>query len=381
MDEYNLLTKTLLAKGYSTRHYPDYVKIPVNGGNQPALDNMQGGFVYQRDFIYKMPFMTGCGLYVMGKHCISDLHFMGEEWSYENNNPVIFCPFKRGQCEQNDISLWEGLDNGEGHCFCTCHRADVYQYEMSVERIEKEKEEEKKRLLEAYAKKKQDRICEHHMRFDEKTKTWALYYNPMRCVKEGCRGFCALRGRALSTKRGNVFYDLKVTTLRKDDTFFCGEPLIAIEKGKRLLTHPASMDICQAVAKMDPVHIWEKEWWNRYSWLHMYDPDLKIEILNVRAQAKESRDLLQDLEDIKAGISIVHESDRIAASKEVKRQQKKERFDRQKMVIEKKILDHGLLGLPAHEQVQAKKKLGDEQIAALEEKRANQPVQLSLFDL
>ena len=61
MYEYNELTKALLAEGYSTEDYPDYVEIDTSRlpGTDP-LHNSGGGFVYKRSYIQELVYMTGC---------------------------------------------------------------------------------------------------------------------------------------------------------------------------------------------------------------------------------------------------------------------------------------------------------------------------------
>ena len=58
-----------------------------------------------------------------------------------------------------------------------------------------------------------------------------------------------LRGRPLSKKTGNIYYDLKVSTIRKDDTFFAGEPVVTITRGKKFLQSKVSVDICEEIVK------------------------------------------------------------------------------------------------------------------------------------
>lgn len=62
---------------------------------------------------------------------------------------------------------------------------------------------------------------------------WSLKYDPMKC-RCGPGEYCTLRGRPLSEKTGNIYYDLKVSTIRKDDTFFAGEPVVIDHKGKEI---------------------------------------------------------------------------------------------------------------------------------------------------
>ena len=221
---------------------------------------------------------------------------------------MIRCPFWKGTCEKNDRLLCNQSEEKGSLNFCVCHRDGYYSYEESLEKVRDKRDWEKKKLYEEHSQKQGGKICQSHMRYDEKKKQWDFIYDPMVCTKMCNIGFCSLRNKNLDSKRGKVFYDLKVMTVRKDDTFFQGEPLVSIEKGRRLLEKPVSMDICREVAKMGTEHIRDDVWYNCFSYLHLYDRDLKIEILNLRAESRESRDLEPDLEDIRNGITVVHQS-------------------------------------------------------------------------
>ena len=58
-------------------------------------------------------------------------------------------------------------------------------------------------------------------------------------------------GHELDKKRGNVFYDVKISYLRNDlnGTLFEGQVDTQIIKGKKLFDHPVSMDICKICAR------------------------------------------------------------------------------------------------------------------------------------
>ncbi|MEI3474602.1 MAG: hypothetical protein V8Q93_15100 [Blautia faecis] len=68
--------------------------------------------------------------------------------------------------------------------------------------------------------------------------------------------------------------------------------------------------------------IFRKEWFNGYSMQALYDPDLKVEILNVRVAARLIRDKVQDLQDEKAGINVSYEADFAKANKKWKQKRK-----------------------------------------------------------
>lgn len=136
MYEYNELTKALLAEGYSTEDYPDYVEIDTSRlpGTDP-LHNLGGGFVYKRSYIQEMVYMTGCGMCVKGDNTISNVTYYGS-WNHENDCPVIRCPIDREKCEANDKRLHKDLRSGLSYiCYCVCHRTNhEYNYETSFEK-------------------------------------------------------------------------------------------------------------------------------------------------------------------------------------------------------------------------------------------------------
>lgn len=372
MNEYNLLTEELLLAGFTQENYPEYVIIPAGSSGEKPLDNGYGGFEFKRDYLNKLCYQTGCGLSVRAENCINDMSYMGITWCYENDNVLIKCPYYKKDCKSNHPILVQM----QNFCFCTCHMADQYDYGNSIERILKEKDAEKEKLYQRFIQEHNGKVCRNHMFYEPKEKRWELRYDPIKCAKRCSFGYCPMRTRMLVKEKGNVFYDVRVSTLRKDGSLFDGEPIVSMLKGKKFLERQVSMDICRAIAASGKDAIFSKEWWNGYSMCKMYDPDLEIEILNIRAERRECRDLEQDLEDIRNGIAVVHESDRIKAEKEKKQFRKQKRLER----LERKIAKNGYGALNDAEKRLAGKLIGIERIKILEEKKSSQPEanQLSL---
>lgn len=112
----------------------------------------------------------------------------------------------------------------------------------------------------------------------------------------------------------------------------------------------------------------------------------RIEILNIRAETRESRDLMQDLADISNGITISYCSDEERVKKEKRAQNNEKRIQR----LKKKILDKGYDSFQPYDldKIHADKWLGKERIMELQNQRqvllketAEQPVQMTLFDI
>lgn len=369
---YNELTKRLLNEGYTAEHYPDYVTIQ---DWKKDLDNFYGGFSYQPWWIYKQTFRTPCGLQVQGLQAMSSMSFRGLDWTYENDLACIHCPYKRTDCEKRHPYLREG--SGVLKDWCNVHlTGEPYSYEGSVEELRKIREDEIHQQKLSFILQKNGRACEKLMRYDPSEDCWKMEYDPADCARFRCSGFCPMKGRELEQKRGNVFYDLKITgrDYSKDGTLFEGERFTRITKGIRALAYPVSLDICKAYSRLckDEIN------WRVYNQYHR----------ELFFAEYHSRDLLQDLEEIRAGITICHASDQ--EKQEI--QEKRERRTRARKIklkrLEKKILDKGYENLPPHsiDRVHADKWLGEERLKELDRLREqrlreeqDKPVQLSLF--
>jgi len=192
-----------------------------------------------------------------------------------------------------------------------------------------------------------------------------------------------------------VFYDLKIRRQRidLDGTLFEGKVDSSITRGRKLFSHPVSMDICRACVKLCRDRI-ERDVGLEYSHqlfnAEYYGKEFSVEVLNVRAERRESRDLMQDLEDIRNGIQIVHASDMEKRDSENKRERRQQRRESAVRRLEKKLMEQGYESLEefSADRRHADKWLGPERIAELEKMRREkenekkeQPVQLSLFDM
>lgn len=398
MKKYNVLTERLLAEGYTADNFPkDKVHIAHGCYSGNPLDNIYGGFEYNRIFCESFTYKTGCGMYVKGINVLSSMGFMGEEWCHENDNPVIRCPFDKPDCPCNDPRLHEVSGGGTCiQCWCVCHRTDEsYEYENSFEKVEKERQEEKNRKYKEYSDAHNGRVCENHMFYDERTRTWSQHYEPTRCAALcfSQNGYCPILGRQLSRKRGNVYYDLKESGAVKKTSdqisMFDKDRWERATKGIRYLKKPCSMDICEAIVKTQADDI-RRNYEINHSSEFMMDRTWKFEIYNIRAESKPSRDLLQDLQDIRDGIPIYFEDDLIKSEKE--RKKSKRELSKKKAIdkLEKKIIEVGYSNLEEHslDRVHADKWIKPDRLEELEKirdrkikEKQERPVQLSLFDM
>lgn len=400
MSKYNLLTQRLLSEGYTADNYPKD-KVHIAGGYHTAstgpLDNVYGGFEYNRVYSDNFLYKTGCGMYVKGSNVLTHMGYMGEEWCHENDNPVVRCPYDKAECPLNDNRL-HGIFGGGNciQCWCACHKTDEpYDYDHSFEKAEKDRKDEERRKYQEYADAHNGRICQNHMYYNERTREWNMYYEPAECASMcfAQNGYCPVLGRKLNKKRGNVYYDLKTSGIKKQTeaqrSLFDGERWTHIEKGMRVFKNPCSMDICEAFIKVQSDKILS-DYKVNHSTEYLFDKSFKAEILNIRAESKPSRDLMQDLQDIRDGIEISHASDNEKQKKEAKKEKRK--LAKQKNIerLEKKIIEVGYENLVEYsvDRVHADKWLTPEHLEELEQIRQQKikeeqekPVQLSLFDM
>lgn len=391
MKGYNLFTQDLFSQGYSFENYPDCAKLPHNGCDRHLFDIL-GGFEYEKHYLYEKVYATGCGLLCKGSEfSCGYMSYAGIDWKPENNNPVVCCPYRTNRCPLRHPLLDQV--NGGALCKisqCDCHEVHLpYDYEQSIQKVHDEQNRLIRQQYKKFCEKKQNHVCHWHTHYNYWTKEWQQTYDPVICAKmcQNIGGICDLRHTPISKKRGNVFYDLKITKIRHDDTFFNGQEEISIQKGCRFLDTGTSITICENIAQYGKSHIIYKAT-NRYSRETLID-GWKLEVLNIRAEQRESRDLLQDLQDIRDGITVTHASDQIKQSKEAKRQRRLDRKEKRERLLAQKIVQNGWNNIAPHsaDYFHAIKWFGDEKILELENHhqeylaaKQNEPKQLNLFE-
>lgn len=309
----------MFAEDYTPDNHPEYVKWV----------DCKYEFEYTSEFLRNSIWEAPCGLLKKGISMNWEMGYMGISWRPENNNPCFTCPLGKVDCELNH-ELLRGRKSS-GNVQCAFHLTDrPYDYEKSVEKIEDEKEAYKNQLLEEfYQKLKRQGHC-HCIRWDNNKQMWFADYNPADCARYKCSNpECVLTGKPIDEKKKNVFYDLKITRYRRDGGLWDGEEIVSIIKGKKVFQSPVSATICEAYAKFNYNDILE----NEKSKLHkeiFLNPDIKVEILNVRVEWRETRDLLQDLQDVANGIKVIHNSD-------LQKQTRAEKSERRKLRKQKRI--------------------------------------------
>lgn len=373
----NKITLKLLDEGYTKDQTPPGMR---------RWNEFEGGWTYDFRSGRGIVFETPCGLLLQRAELGSSgyMSYMGVDWTEENDCPTIVCPYydRQEPCQLNHPLLREH-DTAGGHYehlyFCAAHETDrAFDYEQSVSRVRDLAKAEMEQLWQVFSEKHHGRVCRHHSRYNRKTKQWSMHYDPMICRMYQCT-MCAVLGKPLSAKRANVFYDLKKTWTEKGQGLFPDEERASVKKGIKLLEKPISETLCEAIVKSCRREIIDREMMRHHA--DLFFKRYALEVLNIRAERRESRDLLQDLRDIQDGIEVVHESDQKKAAAAKKSEKRKKNQEERIRRMEKKILSVGWVGLSTKERRQAEKLIDDDRLAELDDMRAERlsEVQISLF--
>ena len=137
-----------------------------------------------------------------------------------------------------------------------------------------------------------------------------------------------------------------------------------MEKGCKLLDRATSLTICEAIVKYGRRSI-EERIRSRFHRELFFDKTLKIEIISARAARVDTRDIIQDLQDIANGIQVIHAADSLKAAKEQKRARRAAAKAQRIRKVERMILTHGWEDLDDIWKRRAEKLLDEERIDEL----------------
>ena len=317
-----------------------------------------GGWEYKRSVTQKFVFQTPCGMLVKGDKVTGDMSYMRVKWSFENDNAVVNCPFYTlHYCPlRHPLLQGEYVYNYRSRLgyfkHCAVSRTDIpWDYANSVEKVLDDNQKEEDALWTAFYHQRKGRVCRHQCHYNRSEKKWYVHYDPLICAHYNCQ-HCAVLDKPISAKKANVYYDLKKTQVVKGTGFMPDETVISVNKGIKLLR--ASETICDAIVKYARHHIQSKVYLENHSFCFFGGT---VEVLNVRAERRESRDLLQDLQDVANGISVTHQSDITRQNKEEKHKRWLDSQQRRADRFMKLIRTNGFENLSASDQHRAKKHL------------------------
>lgn len=189
----------------------------------------------------------------------------------------------------------------------------------------------------------------------------------------------------------NVYYDIRRTWITRKG--FLEDTKTAIEKGVKVFPRPvartdAEIWLARKKAEFDPFEDKyiinpritpldrQQSYFSKHHrrWPEYDYFEFRYEVENIRIEARETRDLLQDLQDVAEGIEVVHASDAIKVTKEQKKARKKEAAEQKAKRAEKKLLAVGWDTLEDFEQKRIYKVLGEDRVHEIRQRMA-EPVQ------
>lgn len=354
MQYYNELTKRLFAQGYTEESFPDYIK---------EYNSFYGGYIYKADYRESIVYLTGCGIEITGKDVIGTMMYLGQDWSYENFNPVIVCPYAKSECEDNHPLLKTRARSGLD--YCACHPKEEGECpDKTLKEVQAREEDWRKRALAEYKTRNAGHYCLNHMRYSKESNQWILDYKPLKCEYCSADTTCSLWGRNLSPVKGNVYYDSKVE-YASEDTILDESVKTVVYRAIPVLKANVSMTICEQIASFCADEILKKEFY------HPYDmPTLiKSKNFNIRALETVLPDEAMDRQEALAGATIIYHRDIADELQRKKDQTKSELIRRKEQEAREFILENGFEELKGYEKRRLLKYLSWDQITFLTQLR------------
>ena len=362
MKGYNKLTERLLAEGWTQDQTPP--------GCRP-WNQWYGGWTYNYRQRMHTVFETPCGLLYKRTDLQHSGHmsYMGVDWTDENDCMTVLCPHYdiEGPCPLNHPLLQNSVGGcrGERLHFCAVHQTDKeWSHEKSAQAVIDAQNAEKERRWEEYSQKRNGRVCRFHSRYNRRTKEWTIHYSPEECTY-GCT-YCSILQKPIdNSKKGKVFYDEIRRIHVEGEGLFQDDVKTVIRKGIPLFEKPRPLVICEAIAKYGLSMVKWRLHMAHHSEL-FFNKNLTIEWVNFRAEKSAGRDLLQDLEDVANGITVIHEADQRKQKVDSKRQRKAAATENRKKTAEKKIRSGFLDTATEYERKRMEKLLGSDRVEELE---------------
>lgn len=380
----NDLTKKLYAEGWTREKHPDY----VFWGD---FENFSFCWEYALTLVWETP----CGLLAEGRSlATADTSYGGVWYCPENGNPLLSCPYHKKSCEH----IPEGLRSK--FAWCPCHLTDrPYDYEHSAEKVEHEADRRRKKQ---YMELTGGQCCACVVGCDGYNGGLVeVKYDVQTCINMRCQNeFCSIRKKRRDLRKVNIFYDIRRTFITRQGFF--EDTTVKLEKGRKVFPKPvaktdAELWLAMKKATFDPIkdkHIVSPklsgedrrmEYFSKHhrSWPGYEYFEFHYEVENIRIEARETRDLLQDLRDAAEGISVIHASDQEKAAKQKKRDAKEMRREQKERAKRKRQEQRFLAGELSDMTTYWARTLGKERCEELLRERGKQEngseEQISLF--
>lgn len=320
----NLLTQRLMQQGYTEADPPKGYRWGWNGWEYNAM---------QRNNIV---IITPCGLIGKGTEAI-DVGWDGTDWTLENENPVIPCPWGQGELFK---TCTRRKPMPRNLCTCKIGTNTNLDWSRTIRMAKDEMEAYRRQKLAEYAET--HGMCPFMTRFDDSTGKVVQYHSIADCASQECQ-YCSLFGRENDKAKANVYYDLVMSKYVDYGNMLPGEWITTKRKGIKFFDRQVPVNICKRLlSKQSEIverqsnksEISIAEFFAKY-----HNMPFKWHIENVRMEKRESRDLMQDLQDAKDGITVIHASDVERTKAEKKRADRKARQERKKRKIDKRIAE------------------------------------------
>lgn len=323
----NDLTRSLYDAGWTREHHPDN----VYWGD---FEN----FCYKWEYLKETVWKTGCGLLVEGLTVrMSDVSYGGIWFCPENGNPVIRCPYSRRDCEHQTGELSK-------YCMCVCSHSDAcYDYQNSVEKVERELS---KKSQAKYLELTGGQYCACVVGSNGfKPGEYQIDFSPDRCIQYGCKNeVCSVTKKRRDLSKVNIYYDIRREWFTR--TGLIEDQRTAIEKGVKVFPKPlartdAELWLARKKASYNPFlsktvidpHLSgedrQQEYFSKHhrSWPGYDYFEFRYSVENIRIEARETRDLLQDLKDVAAGLEVYHAADQQKAVDQAKKDARQKRAE------------------------------------------------------
>ena len=180
-------------------------------------------------------------------------------------------------------------------------------------------------------------------------------YDVNQCIRLGCKNeFCSIRKKPRDLTKVNIYYDIRRTRITRIG--FLDETHVELEKGVKVFPHQiartdAEIWLKTKQAQYDPItskHVIDprrtpldrqQEHFSKYhrTWPGYDYFEFHYDVENIRIEARETRDLLQDLQDVAEGIEVFHQADLLKAAKKKKSDDKAARVVAKERAAKKRL--------------------------------------------
>lgn len=321
--ETNRLTERLTAQGADPANSKTWPKevYSIDGKN----------FLWRHEWIYTRDWEAPCGLMHRGHgQSWGDCYIKGEYHCTENDNPLFRCPCPERACPHR-LQLPPGIN-------CEFHPAGrEYDPSQEIDSIEREKLNRKWSafLKDAANHPGYDNPC-FNLDDDGKVR-WRLY----NC--DTCKNTCCIARNwaARDISPANIYYDLYTETV--DETGLVPWVRKELRKGLKVFEKPHARTDCEmalAIWKADPEHPFLPFGMRKLNAYTGRDYDsmrllmrrvynheritVTVEIRNIYVAKNEQKDLIADLEAVRDGAEVIHESDLQKAAAQAKTDRRRE---------------------------------------------------------